>query len=562
MPFSLKRPQRFLIFLLILVVVIYFTALNTSNGINARVVFQGSLDSNTNIVGDTHGKSEQHLNPVDGQTGTVKQKDTKGYDWVFDLFKKSVPIYKPLTTYKNGEKAKELFATDKDWIFSKRYLSNLLVVDDDTVENLKTNHAQFVEDITRDKHKYFGSESVKPSGNGIVFVGGIKFSWLALIGIEQLRILGCTLPIEVFIGDEKEYEKDFCENILPKMNARCSVLHKEIGDLSTKLDVKLSGYQFKNLAFLISRFQKLLFLDADNVPLKDPTPLFDSKVFQNHGLVVWPDAWARTTHPKWYEIAGLKVTDKVVRGPYKGSAKTLDLENDLNFHDLENTLPNPTTESGMILIDKVRHSKTLLLSLYYNLLGPNLYYSLFSQGSAGEGDKETFIASAFVLGNKFYQVKEPFRFIGYHYDGSFHSKALGQADAILDYANFQKGSHLNENNNLVAAKKAVKATVEFMHLSYPKLIPFALLNDNEIIKPDGKHIRMYLSSTKEAGYDFELRIFQILSGALCKEYDGYTPVSERLIGLRLKEYHGQNPDTFCGKLIEHTNWLEKNPEKE
>lgn len=495
---------------------------------------------------------------------TASVSDTpiqKGYNWVFELISNNNPSVAPLTSYLNGQKAKEKFATDDDFVFSRQYLSDLLQVDDASFKNLKETHSTYLASILEDKHKSFNNELYMPSGEGIIFVGGIKFSWLALIGLEQLRLLGCELPVEVFIGDEGDMEDEFCNEILPKYNARCTFLEDEAGSVTKKLGVTLSGYQYKNLAFLVSKFEKILFLDADNVPMRDPTALFKSKVFTDNGLVIWPDAWARTTSPKFYDIAGINVTDKIVRGSHTNSATDLDLFKDVSFHDFEGTLPNPTSESGMILVDKTRHTKTLLLSLYYNVFGPKLYYSLMTQGSAGEGDKETFIAAATVLGTSYYQVLQPFKFVGYHRDGVFNSCALGQADPIQDYENFHAGSHINEKNNIVNAKDSKEPKVMFMHLSYPKLVPFSLLHDNEIIKPGNEHIRMYISATQEAGYDFEVRIFEIVTGALCAKYDGPTPISERLVGLKLKEYWGQDPDTFCPKLIEHTKWLQANPEK-
>ncbi len=538
-----KRVQRITIFFGIVLTVLYFTTSKTTQS-----SFQAKFADFTG--------SNLDQGVVGGET-----KHQKGYNWVFKLVNDNIPSVAPLINYKNGEKAKEKFATDDDFVYSKDYLSNLLEFDDVSFRRLKESHKSYLNDILADKHVSFHNDDSKPFGNGIVFVGGIKFSWLAFIGIQQLRTLGCNLPIEVFIGDESEYEEELCEVILPKFNSRCSVLHQEIGDISKKLEAKISGYQYKNLAFLVSKFENILFLDADNVPMRDPTPLFNSKVMKDHGLVIWPDAWARTTHPKYFEIAGVNVTNQIVRGPYKGQDPTnFDINKDVSFHDLEITLPNPSSESGMILINKTKHAKTLLLSLYYNVFGPKLYYTLFTQGSAGEGDKETFIAAAFVLGNKFYQVLQPFKFIGHHHKaGEFSSKALGQADPIIDYENSLKGSHLGEHNELIEAPNAKKADVFFMHLSYPKLVPFALLHDEEIII-DGKHIRMYMSSTEAAGYDFELRIFQIVTAALCKDYKGESPVTDIGIGLKFKEYWGQDPKTFCPQLIEHTKFLKENPE--
>lgn len=38
-----------------------------------------------------------------------------------------------------------------------------------------------------------------------------------------------------------------------------------------------------------SSFSEILYLDSDSVPLTDPTFLFDSPTYKQHGAVLWPD---------------------------------------------------------------------------------------------------------------------------------------------------------------------------------------------------------------------------------------------------------------------------------
>ena len=38
-----------------------------------------------------------------------------------------------------------------------------------------------------------------------------------------------------------------------------------------------------------SAFSEILYLDSDSVPLTDPTFLFDSPTYKQHGAVLWPD---------------------------------------------------------------------------------------------------------------------------------------------------------------------------------------------------------------------------------------------------------------------------------
>lgn len=41
-----------------------------------------------------------------------------------------------------------------------------------------------------------------------------------------------------------------------------------------------------------------MLLDADNIPLRDPTPLFDSKEYRDYGLIMWPDFWGLSFDPQ------------------------------------------------------------------------------------------------------------------------------------------------------------------------------------------------------------------------------------------------------------------------
>ena len=50
----------------------------------------------------------------------------------------------------------------------------------------------------------------------------------------------------------------------------------------------------------------MLFLDADNVAVVDPTPLFSAREFRDTGALLWPDYWAATSAPDLAPILGLE----------------------------------------------------------------------------------------------------------------------------------------------------------------------------------------------------------------------------------------------------------------
>ncbi|KAF5874902.1 putative alpha mannosyltransferase protein [Botrytis fragariae] len=212
-----------------------------------------------------------------------------------------------------------------------------------------------------------------PKTNGLITVGGGSYTPALLVSIRMLRKTNCTLPIEVFIPTHEDYDPYSC-SILASLNAKCIFL-------PSFQNVTIDRYQYKSLAFLFSTFESVLFLDADNFPLVDPTTWFSAPVFQEKGMITWPDFWANTASPLFYTLANQSIP--AIQSQHASS------------------------EAGSILISRNLHSQTLLLAFYYNLFGPGFYYEMLAQkGIGGEGDKETWVAAANVLKKDYWQVRE------------------------------------------------------------------------------------------------------------------------------------------------------------
>ncbi|ODV80408.1 glycosyltransferase family 71 protein [Suhomyces tanzawaensis NRRL Y-17324] len=479
---------------------------------------------------------------------------------------------------KDGQ-AKEVFSGDESFLFSKEYLAGRLDISDALFEELKDSHTKYVDSHINKLIENYGVDtfgnvlksdpewSNYQGSSGYVMIGGGKYSWLSYLVIKQIRKTGAKLPIELFIASQDEYEKDFCETLLPKLNARCNVFD---GKLAKELNEKfgIGGYQYKMLALLSSKFENVLYIDSDNFPTTDIDYLFDSKTYTETNLVIWPDAWARTTNPKFYEIAGIDVKEKKIRynnydrkqaekagamGPRPLSQYTF---KESAFHTFEGTLPDPASETGMLMINKTSHLKTLLLCLYYNVFGPDYYYPLFTQGSAGEGDKETFIGAAHVMGEPWFQTLKQFSWVGYfkENEGGFTSKSLGHFDPDQSKFNTEQ----EEEIDLI-----------FMHLSYPKYYPDWLWNNHELVyEKSGNHIRMYESMYENVGYDFDLRVMQLFTQALCPNYydsdgnaiDGSDATKSEYMFKYLKyiEQDDKKYTQWCTDLfIPHLKWLKE-----
>ena len=318
-------------------------------------------------------------------------------------------------------------------------------ISEEWVHSLAQSHLQLI------THPEFDQADKEVSdifgGTGIVTVAGGRYFAPAILSIRMLRRTNSTLPVQVFLATPDEYEPEICERVLPALNAECLVLSEH---LSKSNPFKVTPHLFKVLAITLSKFQKVLYLDSDCFPLRDPAELFSTKPFTSTGLLTWPDYWIATEDPTFYQIAGLA---KFPTG-----------------------LPARSSEIGQFMIDKSKHLSTLLLAAYYNVFGPETYYPLLSQGSIGGGDKETFLASAAVLGKPFYRTNEHVGTIGYidPTTSEFHGGAMIQYHPGDEWL----ALHGNVTEKEKLANK--KPRPSFLHANSPKMNVAHLFDDKEI----------------------------------------------------------------------------------
>ena len=475
---------------------------------------------------------------------------------VFDLLLTSSPKGKSKRRYReecnlHGDVGNGPDNYGEWWKLTYDELANCLEVSKSEKRKLNRGHRKYVQGL---------SKLVLPrgtyTGSGIVTVAGGKYTLMALLVIETLRSTGTTLPVEVFIppDESRETEAAFCDELLPQYNAKCIYIDDILsGDMIDKFEFK--GYQFKSLALLASSFENVLFLDADNFPIKPLDGIFDREPFTSTGLVLWPDFWRRTTNPVFYDITDLKVDrtrrvrnsvdDLTPVGVYNPPDNNL---GDVPLHDFEGAMPDPSTESGQIMVNKNKHLGTVLLSLYYNVNGPNWYYPILSQRAAGEGDKETFIAAAMFYGLPFYQVKTPVGVDGYFHqvvetdeDGNEHRKtgdfrgvAMLQHDFVQDYEMYQVARQNVSREYPVpdyatydpyytvqqfvmdyfGANFSTMADTMFVHANLPKFDIVEQAISGDFIE-NGEPLRAYTALYKIQYFDMELHVARLFDKLLC-----------------------------------------------
>lgn len=445
------------------------------------------------------------------------------YNRIFQIIKDSDPKLPAFNRYKSGARIPNIGFNDNSKIqFSKEYLSNFLQLNETELLAMKESHASIIPKFqnitTKDVYK----------GDGVVYVGGGRFNWLALMSVKSLRNMGSELPVEILIPNQQDYEPELCETIFPSLNARCLYLPKILGNETMSL-LSFGGYQYKSLALLLSSFSNVLLLDADNLAAYVPDVIFRQEPFKSQGLVIWPDFWKRSTSPDYYTIAGINISDERVLPGFT--------ENDKKYtplHHLKGSLLDPTSESGQVLINKETHLHDMFLALYYNSYGPKYYYPLLSQGVVGEGDKETFLAASVALKNTVFQVRRSVHAVGrFKKDGHFVGVAMGQFDPIQD--------HLNR---IVPEDEKKGPRMLFVHSNFPKLHPVQLRQQRKLFEGD-QRVRMFGPMKGLVGYDFELAQFRNMEHLLCD------------LKIKLDTFKKENYTSMCDEIHQHVLFLQK-----
>lgn len=426
---------------------------------------------------------------------------------------------------------------------------------DNFIEDLTTKHKIVVDNIPDIEPNFY-------SGSGYVIVGGGKYSWFSFLVIKTLRKLGSFLPVEIIIPSHEDYEETFCEKILPKYDARCVKIH-DVFDSQILEDIKVTGYQYKSLALLASSFENAFLLDSDNYPVVNPDPLFSSELYYEHTLITWPDYWRRTTSPKFYQVRGTKLGKRVRHlNDFKTDPKYFKVENEdddeeilkskVPMHDREGSIPDWTTESGEMLINKKIHFKALLLALYYNLDGQFGYYPLLSQGGAGEGDKETFVAASNFYNLNYYQVnKMPDRAYGFFKYGNFYDTSIIQYNPLKDYENLQKvykeidekiekeGDEFSYDYTSLFTDhfRIDNSQPMFYHVHETKMDPFALYENKGTVDLDGKKMRNLGGDFPRVDFDLERYLWQLIEKYVCVD------------SLDFAYFAGKDKEAVCGDFL-------------
>lgn len=205
------------------------------------------------------------------------------------------------------------------------------------------------------------------AGRGIVTcAGGYRYLKGAWVCIGLLRGLGCRLPIQLWHLNPGE-----CPAALTPFLARLDVETIDVSVVETDTArTPRGGWPLKPYAIVHSPFAEVLFLDADNVCITDPSYLFDCAQYAGAGAIFWPDAERIGRDRAIWRITGVHYLDE------------------------------PEFETGQIVVDKLRSWAPLQVTAYMNRHS-SFYYRYI------HGDKDTFHLAWRKLEAKFSMVDVP-----------------------------------------------------------------------------------------------------------------------------------------------------------
>lgn len=206
----------------------------------------------------------------------------------------------------------------------------------------------------------------------------------------------CTLPIEIWYLASEMGSNATQNAILQELMTKFAPI-----SLNPIREQHVGGFNSKVHAILHTNLTNLLFLDADNLPVKDPTYLFETREFKETGAVFWPDFW----HPAHsiFNINNQSLLWELL---------------DLTFVDMFEQ------ESGQLAINKRKSAAALQLLELFAFRRPNIFANL----KLAWGDKDLFRLAWLKTNTSFHMIQTPPGIAGSLVQSKFCGMTMAQFD--------------------------------------------------------------------------------------------------------------------------------------
>lgn len=207
-------------------------------------------------------------------------------------------------------------------------------------------------DLIEDAEADGSYPAASSDGIGIVIcAGGPVMLTNAYVLVRVLRdVHKSALPIEIWHLGAQEMP-GYLATVFMQLGCRIVDAHGSNRGPDSSIH---DGWQLKSYAINNSRFEHVLLLDADQVPLSDPAELFDCPQYLETGAVFWPDIIDLSAENPVWSMLGLE--PEQVR----------------------------SWESGQMCINRKKHWKAICIALAMNQRAEVFYRLIY-------GDKDTFL---------------------------------------------------------------------------------------------------------------------------------------------------------------------------
>ena len=254
------------------------------------------------------------------------------------------------------------------------------------------------------------------ASRGIVYTGDYNRLKAIYQSILALRLLNCTLPVEIWVSTK---DMPYCENMLisrlrrPGFDDSVEFINSAI-DISASTRCKIlpdiiGSYSYKFYAVLSTSFTDVLYLDADNIPLRNVNELFDSKEYKAFGAILWPDKCGERCYDGSSDLKGFTAyRNHVFFASGLGAMKWI--QNDRKY--------SQEVDSGQILLNMQKHG--LIVELARKLMEDDEFITKYVHG-----DKDLWRLAFLMVGRDFYFVP--------HSVGLSYSVLHQQRDCITHY---------------------------------------------------------------------------------------------------------------------------------
>jgi len=244
------------------------------------------------------------------------------------------------------------------------------------------NGAPFYRELLRDAFSRFPPyPEGRHRGREIVLcAGGLVHPTNAYVCMRFLREF-TDLPIELFYAGAAEMPSSVRDFLLADFApiALIDITEPRFRDAYPFLPVDhFRGFQIKSFSLLHATFEEIFYIDADNIPLQSPEPLFAAEEYRRTGALFWPD------------LERTKSTSEALFAVFGITAESL--KRDFEF------------ESGQIVLDKRRCWQALLTVCLANSDASQFRDFCFGHTM---GDKDTFRLAFEFAGQPYHLVSSP-----------------------------------------------------------------------------------------------------------------------------------------------------------